>query len=110
MSNNMNNNNEFPSFSELKVFVTNHPRSSVCEIRDHFNQQGDDTITIPKEGCKFKRRVVAYAIRADFYSHLKEFIKKDYIKLDLCRMSCMVSDSTIYHGKHEFLPVLLTVI
>ena len=40
MNNNLNS--TFPSYEDLKEFIKQNPRATICEIRDNFNQKGED--------------------------------------------------------------------
>lgn len=102
--------NGFPSFRELKKFISNNQRATICEIRNHFSQKGDTTICIPKPNCKHKQYVLAYNINAEFYAHLTEFMKEKYVIVDKDPLACMISDSTIYTGPGEFLPIVLSIV
>jgi hypothetical protein len=105
----MNGISTFPTFSELKQFIIERPRASICEIRDKFNQRGDDIIMQKKENCKKKMEVLAYGINADFFEYLQEFIKEGYVVCELDMLACRITDSTRYIGEGEFLPIVLSI-
>jgi len=91
-----------PTFAELTHFIYQHPRATICEIRDEFNQKGDSFITI-------KKQVIAYGINSEFFDHLQEFMKEDYVECDIDHMACLISDNTRYNGPGKFLPVVLSI-
>jgi hypothetical protein len=91
-----------PTFAELTHFIYQNPRATICQIRDEFNQKGDSYITIKKE-------VIAYGINSEFFYHLQEFMKEDYVQCDTDYMACRISDSTRYTGPGKFLPVVLSI-
>lgn len=99
----------FPTFSELKQFIKENPQTTICEIRDKFNQQGESVISIKKPNCKNKELVLAYGINGDFFQYLQTFMKEDYVICDTNHMSCLISDKTRYIGKGEFLPIILSI-
>ena len=100
---------DFPSFSALRDFIHKNPKVSICEIRDEFNQCGDDVVTRPKPECSQKQLVLAYGINGEFFRYLQTFIKEDDVIVDTDHMSCMVSDKTMYVGPGEFVPILLSI-
>ncbi len=99
----------FPSFLELKEFIKERPEATICEIRDHFNQQGDDIVGVLKPGCKKKMWVLAYGINEKFFEHLQEFIKEPYVVCGTDMLACRISDKTMYRGPGEFLPLILSI-
>ena len=84
----------FPTFLEIKDFILNHQRATICEIRDHFNQKGDDVIFSANPDCKKKVFVLAYGINGDFFDHLRDFMKQDYVILGTHIWACRISDNT----------------
>ena len=100
---------EFPSFDELKNFLLENPRATICEIRDKFEQHGDVVVSRLKPNCKNKEIVLAYNINADFFQYLHTFMQQDYVHCDIDRMACIISDNHIYTGPGEFLPIVLSV-
>jgi len=101
--------NIYPSFLELKTFISEHPESTICEIRDKFNQKGDDIILKPKPGCIEKNLVLAYDIKADFFRYLQTFIKEKYVECKPSAMACRISDDAPYDGPDEFIPIVLSI-
>ena len=99
----------FPTYRELKKFIIEHPWATICEIRDKFKQNGEQTISIKKPGCKNKQLILAYGINADFFNYLQKFIKEDYVICKTDNMACCISDSTYYNGPGEFLPIVLSI-
>jgi len=99
----------FPSFLEIKEFIEENPRSTICEIRDKFNQSGEDIISQLKPNCKQKQLILAFNINSDFFAYLQQFIKEDYVLCDVDPMACLISDSQIYKGPGEFLPIILSI-
>ncbi len=99
----------FPTFLELKQFIEDNPRATICEIRDKFHQQGDSVITIKKPECKNKELVLAYDINSDFFTYLRTFMKEDYVICGTDHMACLISDKTRYTGKEEFYPIILSI-
>ena len=99
----------FPSFRELREFITNNEGATICEIRNHFNQRGNVVVTRPKPKCKNKQLVLAYGINGDFYTHLTNFMKEDDVIVDQNLLACRISDSTMYIGPGEFLPIFLFI-
>lgn len=99
----------FPTYLELKQFIMKHPLATICEIRDKFKQNGDETISIKKPGCKNKQLILAHGINADFFKYLQTFIKEDYVICKTDTMACRISDSSYYNGPGEFLPVVLSI-
>jgi hypothetical protein len=99
----------FPTFQELKNFIKNNQRVTICEIRDKFNQKGSDICAIIKPGCKNKHLILAYSINKDFFTYLQKFMKNDYVAIDLDPLACMISDTTTYTGKGEFSPIVLSI-
>jgi len=101
--------NEFPTYLELKQFIKNNQKATVCEIRDKFNQSGDSVISIIKPNCTKKKIVLAYSINGLFFQYLQEFMKEDYVICDTDHMACLISDQTKYIGSDEFLPLVLSI-
>ena len=99
----------FPTFLELKRFINENPQATICEIRDKFNQHGEDVISINKPKCKNKELVLAYGINSDFFKYLQTFMKEDYVICETDYMACLISDKTRYIGKGEFLPIVLSI-
>lgn len=95
-----------PTFDQLTVFIRARPAATICEIRDHFGQQGEYTFTT-NEGRK--SRVIAYDINETFWRLLQRFMKQDCVIVSQNPLACLASDSTIYIGKLAFLPVVLTI-
>ena len=93
---------QFPTFVALKNFILENPKSTICEIRDKFEQHGDDVV-INKE------MVLAYNINGDFYGYLQNFMKQDYVLCDVDKMACLISDNHIYTGPGQFLPIVLSI-
>lgn len=100
----------FPTFEQIREFILSHQGATVCEIRNHFNQKGDDVMGRLKPGCKNKNIILAYGINGEFFRHLQNFIKQDYVTADSSAMACLVSDDTRYVGPGEFIPIILSVI
>lgn len=92
----------FPSYDELKEFIRQRPRATICQIRDHFKQRGDDHI-------KIGRNIVASGINGAFFEYLQEFIKQDYVIVEEDAIACLISDSTRWTGPGKFLPVVLSI-
>jgi len=100
----------FPTFLELKQFIKENPQTTICEIRDKFNQCGNAIISMPKDNCKRKELILAYHINEDFFEYLQDFMKEDYVICDTNMLACRISDKTRYTGKGEFLPIVLSII
>ena len=98
----------FPTFLELKEYIIEHPRATICELRDKFNQQGDDVISIKKKNTN-QKQVLAYAINGDFFEYLQSFMKEEYVDINTDNMACLISDSTIYEGPEQLLPIVLSI-
>jgi len=105
----MTHTSDFPSFSVLREFIRENPKASICEIRDEFNQCGDDVVSRHKPGCSQKQLVLAYGINGEFFRYLQSFIKEEDVVVDADHVSCMVSDNTLYTGPGEFVPILLSI-
>ena len=101
--------NIFPSFLELKNFIINNQKATICEIRDNFNQKGDIIVSINKPNCKKKQQILAYDINPSFFKYLQEFIKEDYVLCESNMNACLISDPTIYNGPGEFIPIVLSI-
>ena len=99
----------FPTYLELKQYIKENPQATICEIRDKFNQQGETVISIKKPNCKNKELVLAYDINSDFFKYLQTFMKEDYVICGTDNMACLISDKTLYTGKGEFLPIVLSI-
>ena len=100
---------QFPTFVALKNFILENPKSTICEIRDKFEQHGDDVVTRLKPNCKNKEMVLAYNINGDFFGYLQNFMKQDYVLCDVDKMACLISDNHIYTGPGQFLPIVLSI-
>ena len=96
----------FPNFNELKEFIKNNQKATICEIRDKFNQKGEDIVSIMNGN---KKCDLAYSINAPFFEHLQEFMKNDYVIVQEDALCCLVSDKTKYIGKGHFLPIVLSI-
>lgn len=101
----------FPTFDEIKNFISANPKATICEIRNHFGQQGTEDIAIKKPGTKNKYYILAYNINSKFYEHLRDFMKQDYVKVELDALCCMISDGVFKSLKNncEFYPVVLSI-
>jgi energy-converting hydrogenase Eha subunit F len=100
---------KLPTFEQIRGFILSHQDATVCEIRDHFNQKGNSIMSRLKPGCKKKELVLAYGINGDFFTHLQNFMKQDYVTARSNPLACLISDSTIYTGPGEFVPIVLSV-
>jgi hypothetical protein len=92
-----------PTFDEIKGFIQTHPAATICEIRDHFKQRGD------KHFCATNKQIVAFNIKEDFWVHLQQFIKQDYVAVGEDPLACMISDSETCTSKQGFLPIVLSI-
>ena len=102
----------FPTFLELKQFITYNSQATICEIRDKFEQHGDVVVTRLtrlKPNCKKKEMVLAYNINGDFFEYLQNFMKQDYVLCGVDKMACLISDNHIYTGPGQFLPIVLSI-
>jgi len=100
----------FPTFLELKQFISEHPKSTICAIRDKFNQIGDAVIIIKKPTCKNKEFVLAYNINREFWKYLYTFMKEDYVKCEEDRVvDLIITDEKKYIGQGEFFPIVLSI-
>ena len=104
----------FPTFPELKDFIIKHPGATICEIRDHFHQQGEDIVSIKSplpfgKSKKIVKCILAYGIDGAFYTHLTAFIREKYVKVEANEMACRISDATIYIGPGKFIPTILSI-
>tara|TARA_B100000900_G_C20545964_1_gene702536 strand:+ start:99 stop:458 length:360 start_codon:yes stop_codon:yes gene_type:complete len=99
----------FPTFSELKKFIEENPKATICEIRNEFKQEGEDVVSIKKPNCKKKELIVAYSINGEFYRYLQSFMKEEYVICDSDHMACLISDDTRYIGPGEFFPIVLSI-
>lgn len=102
----MCNNKQFPSFEELKDYIKLHSKSTICQIRDAFDMRGDSVISNLRNR---KKMILAYDINDEFFRHLQQFIKQDYVICETDMMACLVSDNTRYVGKGKFLPIVLSI-
>jgi hypothetical protein len=100
---------EYPTFAELKQFIKENKKTTICEIRDKYNQKGESIICINKPKCKNKLQVLAYGINSEFFKYLQTFMKEDYVICESDMLACRISDSTIYIGKGEFIPIVLSI-
>lgn len=100
--------NTYPTFLELKEFIKKNPQTTICDIRDKYNQKGDIVISMIKPEKK-KEYILAYGINSDFFRYLQTFIKEDYVKCELNNIVCLM-DSTTYIGKGEFMPIVLSIV
>lgn len=91
-----------PSFAELTHYIYQNQRATICQIRDNFNQKGDSYITI-------KKQVIAYDINSEFFDHLRDFMKEDYVECDSDPLACLTSDDTRWTGPGKFLPLVLSI-
>jgi len=99
----------YPSFTELKQFIKENKKATICEIRDKYNQKGETIICINKPNCKNKQQILAYGINSEFFKYLQSFMKEDYVICESDMLACRISDSTIYTGKGEFIPIVLSI-
>ena len=99
----------FPSFDKIKEFIVSHQKATINEIKTYFKQSGEDIITISKPNCKNKKLVLAFNINGKFFEYLQEFMKNDFVLCDTDKMACLISDSELYTGPHEFLPITLSI-
>jgi hypothetical protein len=90
----------FPTFSELKQFIEENKKATICEIR---NQKGVDVI-INKQ-----KEILAYGINSEFFFYLKTFIEEDYVVCTSDIIACLFSDSTQYAGEGKFQPIVLSI-
>ncbi len=97
---------EYPSFTELKQYIKENQKVTICQIRDKYNQKGDSIIAIKD---KRKTQIIAYGINSDFFQYLQTFMKEDYVICGKDMLACRISDSTLYVGKGEFIPVVLSI-
>ena len=93
----------FPTFLELKQFIEENKKATICEIRDKFNQKGVDVI-INKQ-----KEILAYSIDKEFFFYLKTFIEEDYVVCTSDIMVCLFADSTQYAGEGKFQPIVLSI-
>ena len=96
----------FPSFLELRAFITMKPRATICEIRDHFNQVGDNIVETIIDRKKY---VVAHSINGKFYNYLQDFMKEDDVIVEEDMIASLISDKTRYKGPVSFLPIILSI-
>lgn len=96
----------FPTFAELKQFIKENPKTTICQLRDKYNQKGESIVCI-KENKKTK--VLAYGINSKFFEYLQSFMKEDYVICGSDMLACRISDSTLYIGKEEFIPIVLSI-
>lgn len=100
----------FPTFLELKQFIYEHPKSTICAIRDNFNQIGDAVIIIKKPTCKNKEFVLAYNINSEFWKYLYTFMKEEYVKCEEDRLAeRIITDEKKYTGQGEIFPIVLSI-
>jgi len=83
---------KYPSFNQLREFIEAHPRTSVCEIRNHFNQRGNDIISLTITKHK----------NGEFFTYLFTFLKQDYVIWDNY-------DSSIYPSDGKFGPLVFSI-
>lgn len=100
---------QYPTHEELCKFIIENPKSTICEIRDKFEQYGDDIISIPKPNCQEKQLILAFNIQSNFFKYLQTFMKEDYVLTGTDHMACAISDKEIYRGPGEFLPIVLSI-
>jgi len=102
-----------PSFESIEKFIRQKQRVTICELRDHFGKQGTDICCTNPDNpnnVDGTANVIAFDIDVSFFRHLQEFMKQDHVKVEVCRLACMVSDSTVYTGDKPFLPVILSIL
>ena len=104
--------NPFPSFIQLKKFIQENCRVTICEIRDKFSQRGLSVITMKKHNCfgKEDRLVLAYDINRKFFKYLQLFMKEPYVNCEIDHID-VILDTTIYDGpkQYELLPIVLSI-
>ena len=96
----------FPTYDEIKQFIIDKPRATVCEIRDRFDQRGNHWGVTEFRG---EECLVAYGINGDFYTYLLKFLKQDCVEWDGSLLDCAVSDSTRPPPGIKFLPLVFTI-
>ena len=94
-----------PSFSEIRSFIETHPRTTFCEIRDHFKQHGNNIIT------KQSNKVIAFNIDTEFYNHLFSFIKENNVKCQYDSKACLACSREIQKNTNGlvFYPIVLSM-
>jgi len=93
----------YPSFAELRSYLQTHPRSTICDIRDYFHQQGTDILYSPSP--EYTYVVWAYDIQQDFFHYLQIFIQTE--ERVIGEMDEQVSQH--YHGEGKLLPFVLSM-
>src|SRR5690242_15496393 len=99
----------YPPFSELRKFVAEKRYTTICEIRDRFNGNGNDTIYVSLPG-RIDKVVVAYCINVEFFRYLRGFMRQKYVKIDQDNFTSMFFDTTYYTGRGRFVPIVLSII
>ena len=94
-----------PSFSEINDFIKTNPRTTFCEIRDHFKQHGNGMI------IKHSNKVIVYNIDTEFYNHLYYFIKNNNVKCEYDSHACLACSSEIKNNNNgfTFYPIVLSI-
>lgn len=95
----------FPSFQELKEFILKNPRCTIRELCNHFKQNGEDNI-MSLDG----KYVFACGINVEFWRHLQQFIRQEYVTVEQDKLACVISDDILYAGKSHFIPIVLSVV
>jgi hypothetical protein len=100
-----------PNFEELRAYIAPHPNATIREICKHFNQCGDVAVAIRKPGCPGKQLVLANGISPEFWEHLREFMKKPYVRVGGNLAACAIADDIhpVYPGA-EVVPIVLTIV
>ena len=99
----------FPTILELKEYVRDNHRVTICGLRDAFGQEGDGIVRKKERCCGHKGMVIAYGINLDFYEHLLVFMEEDYVICSVDMAICNALDTTRYTGHDKFLPLVLSI-
>jgi hypothetical protein len=96
----------FPSFEEISEFIRNEGEVTFLNLRDKFNQHGENTICFPTYDGE--EVVVAYNINGEFFKYLQEFIRKNNVGTREDMSVIKRRDPTLYSGdRGKFYPVVL---
>jgi hypothetical protein len=98
-----------PTHQEIIDFIKENPKSTICQLREHFKQSGESGAHIMKDGKKF---FWCYGCKKSFIYLLEKVRFDDNIIQDVDTSTCLISDSTsmkLERGE-DFLPLVLTYV
>ena len=95
---------ELPSYDELTTFISKMPKATICELIEHFNQEGTKVIMDTK-----RKYVYAYNINDDFWKQLQTYFKLDFVLVEIDIFAVMCSDKTRYIGPGKYIPFVVSI-